>query len=100
MSYTNLVVSWESRSDQNVFGDFAYNTPLSIKARKEPHEEIIKTAEGKEELSKHIFYVDPSIEPNAVLIKDYDKLDGEKIVSTYQMCTLQNKVRMIRFITV
>lgn len=100
MSYTNLEVSWEAKQPQNEYGDIVYDEPISIKTRKQLHEEIVKTAEGKEELSKHYFYVDPSVEPNALKIENYDRLDGELIVSTYDMCTLGNKVRMRRFITI
>lgn len=100
MSYTNTKVEWEARSTQNTFGDMSYSESVFIKARKQPVQQIVKTAEGKEELSKHYFYVDPSIEKKALEIKNMDKLDGELIVDTYKMCDLNNKVRMVRFITV
>lgn len=100
MSYTNLQVSWQAKKPQNAFADIEHKEPIQIWARKEVHEEVVKTTEGKEEMSHHRFYVDPAVEPNALNIEDYDKLDGELIVSSYRMCTLKNKVRMIRFITV
>ena len=95
--YTQASVIWEARNPQNQFGDTEFSDPVSIKARKEPHEEIIKTADGKELLSKHIFYVAP---PQGLQIEDHDKLDGELIVSKYVMCRLNNKPKMVRFITI
>ena len=95
--YTNQEVNWAAHDPQDEFGDTAYSKFKRIKARKEPHEELVKTAEGKELLSKHYFYVAP---PDGLEIENGDKLDGELIVSKYIMCKLNNKPKMVRFITV
>ena len=99
MSYTNQKVSWEAHSSQDEWGDMAYGAAQEIKARKQPKQEIIKTAEGKEILSKSYFYVDPKQEPNALEISKMDRLDGEIIVEKYIMCDLHNRPKLIRFIT-
>lgn len=103
MSYTNTSVTWEKCSQEpieNIYGDIQRNAPIAIKARKQPHQEVVKTSEGREVLSKTIYYVDPKIEPNALAISRMDKLDGETIEQKYVMCDLQNRPRMVRFITV
>ena len=96
-AYAQKMVKWEARKPQNRYGDIEYELPVEIKARKQPHEDIIKTAEGKELMSKHVFYVDAS---ETRQIEDMDKLDGELVVSKYVMCSLNNKARLVRFITV
>jgi hypothetical protein len=105
MSYTNKKVAWEQCSKtngsiMNEYGDVTRPTSVTIKARKQPHEEVIKTADGKEILTKSYFYVDPKIEPHALDIKYMDKLDGETVMQKYIMCDLSNKPKMVRYITV
>lgn len=105
MSYTNASVLWSpcARQGQGIedeYGDVNRPSSIVIKARKQPHQDIIKTSDGRELLSKHIFYVDPYVEPNALSIEKMDQLDGETIEHIYDMCDLSNKVRMRRFITV
>lgn len=107
MSYTSAQVTWEKCQDRNYnsssvnrFGDTVWGTPTTIKARKQPHEEVVKTADGRELLTKNIFYVDPLIEANASKIERLDKLDGELVEAVYPMCDLMNHVRMLKFITV
>lgn len=128
MSYTHANVQWEryNRLDDNQivdkYGDIDYSEYVvdssSIKvtdsngtfarmygttyiiARKQPHSEVITDENGKTFLTKNIYYVDPSVEPNAFNILKYDKLDGELIVNVYEMRTLFNKVRLIKFTTV
>lgn len=84
----------------NEYGDVTRPTSVTIKARKQPHEEVIKTSDGKEILTKSYFYVDPKIEPHALDIKYMDKLDGETVMQKYIMCDLSNKPKMVRYITV
>ena len=84
----------------NEYGDVTRPTSVTIKARKQPHESILRTADGKELLTKSYFYVDPHIEPNALSIEKLDKLDGETVMEKYIMCDLSNKPKMVRYITV
>lgn len=105
MSYTFKKVDWEScntnnSSIVNTYGDIVRNESVKIIARKQPHNHVFKTSNGREFLAKSIFYVDPRVEKNAFSIKRMDKLDGETIEDVYEMCGLNNKVRLIRFITV
>ena len=100
MSYTNQNVSWQAHGVQDDYGDMPYGAAQNIKARKQPKQEIVKTSEGKEFLSKSYYYVDPAIEPQALEVDKMDKLDGELIVERYVMCDLYNRPKMIRFITV
>ena len=100
MSYTNQEVSWEAQTAQDDYGDLQYRAAQTVKARKQPKQELIKTSEGKEILSKTYYYIDPRKEPEALNIKNADKLDGEKIVDKYVMCDFFNRPKMIRFITV
>jgi hypothetical protein len=98
-------VSWQAcnkvdASIVNVYGDIERVEAVEIIARKQPHEEVITNEEGKTFLTKNIYYVDPKVEPNAYNINKYDTLDDEMIISTYRMCDLYNRVKMIRFITV
>lgn len=85
---------------ENEYGDISRKPPVQVLVRKQPHEDVITTSEGKTVLTKSIFYVDPTIEPNALNIKYMDKLDGETVIQKYVMCTRSNKPRMVRYITV
>lgn len=105
MSYTHKKVTWEKcvnngNSIVNEYGDIVRQAVVTIIARKQPHAEVIQDANGREYLTRSYFYVDPATEHNALSIEKMDKLDGETIISIYEMCDLQNKVKMIRFITV
>lgn len=103
MSYTNKKVTWQGCSTnpiQNEYGDIVRKPAVSILARKQPHQEVVRTAEGTEILTKHIFYVDPRVEPQAANIARMDLLDDEKVYQVYEMCNLSNSVRMYRFITI
>lgn len=84
----------------NEYGDIKRPNVITILARKQPHEEVLRTPDGKELLTKSYFYVDPKVEHHALEIKHMDKLDGETIVNRYVMCDLHNRPKMIRFITV
>lgn len=105
MSYTFQKVSWQKSINKNnsivdEYGDITRENAVTIIARKQPHQHVIKTNEGRELLAKCIYYVDPKVEPNAFSIAKMDTLDGETIEEIYQMCDLHNKVKLIRFITV
>lgn len=105
MSYTNKKVTWEQCSKtnntiMNEYNDVVHNSGVTILARKQPREDVIKTNDGKEILTKSYFYVDPKIEPRALEINYMDKLDGETVMQKYIMCDLHNRPKMIRFITV
>lgn len=105
MSYTHAQVSWEACSRLNdsivnKYGDIESVDAVQIIARKQPHSEVTDDGNGKTYLTKNIYYVDPSVEPNALNIQKYDRLDGELIINVYEMRTLFNKVRMIRFTTI
>lgn len=109
MSYTNKKVIWNacSKGDYvnesivgSIYGDIYHEGDITILARKQPHEDVITTAEGKTLLTKNIFYVDPRIEPHALEIEKMDKLDGETVMQKYVMCDLHNKPKMVRYITV
>lgn len=105
MSYTYKKVLWQACkvNDSSIvdeYGDVVRDDGVEITARKQPHEEVYKDSEGRELLTKSYFYVDPKIEPYASSIGKMDKLDGETVISIYQMCDLHNKVKMLRFITI
>lgn len=105
MSYTQKKVSWEQcnvsdESIMDIYGDISRKASIIILARKQPHEEVITTNDGKTLLTKSIFYVDPAVEPNALSIEKMDKLDGETVIQKYIMCTINNKPKMVRYITV
>ncbi len=95
-------INYEGRIADVVTSDneyVLYHTGIQIIARKQPHSEVVTDENGKTFLTKNIYYVDPNIESNAFDIRKYDKLDGELIINVYEMRTLFNKVRMIRFTT-
>lgn len=100
MSYTNQEVSWEAHGLQDDYGDLSYRAARTIKARKQPKQELIKTSEGKEVLSRTFYYVDPRQEENALNIQNADRLDGELIVARYVMCDFLNRPKMVRLVTV
>ena len=103
MSYTNKMVEWQKCTNnpiQDMYGNIAHNSSVMIKARKQPKQDLLKNDLGQEVLSKSYFYVDPNEEPNALSIKHHDLLDGEIVEHIYVMCTLSNKPRMVRFITI
>lgn len=125
MSYTNKKITWEQCSTnvtktvpsedlstnerrvvnnyetiENIYGDISRPLSKTILARKQPHEQVIRTTDGKEVLTKSYFYVDPRVEPNALSIEKMDKLDGETVMEKYVMCDLSNKPRMVRYITI
>ena len=82
------------------YNDVSYKEAVSVIARKQPKSEVVKDTNGHEMLSKSIYYIDPSIEHNALSINKMDKLDGELIIDIYVMCNLYNKPRMVRCITI
>lgn len=105
MSYTNKTVTWEacdpSSDIMDEYGDIVRTLKSGgILARKQPHESVIEGPGGKALLTKSIFYVDPKVEPQALMIAKMDKLDGETIEQIYVMCDRSNNPKMIRFITV
>lgn len=97
---SNPIVNEYGDSIMNEYNDIQRPEVTNILARKQPHEDVLKTADGKEILTKSYFYVDPKIEPRALEIKYMDKLDGELVMQKYVMCDLHNKPKMVRFITV
>ena len=105
MSLTNKKVLWTSYKKQglsidNKYGDRVINEPVTILARKQSHQEVIKGDNGQELLTKNIYYVDARTEVNALSIEKLDLLDGDTIEQIYDMCDLFNNVIMRRFITV
>ena len=82
------------------YNDVSYKEAVSVIARKQPKSEVVKDTNGHEMLSKSVYYIDPSVEHNALSINKMDKLDGELIIDIYVMCNLYNKPRMIRCITI
>lgn len=105
-----IVCSINSSLDENVdiygddimdiYGDIHRPQEIEVLVRKQPHENVINTSDGRTLLTKSIFYADPRVEPNAMKIAKMDKLDGETIVQIYVMCDRYNKPKMVRFITV
>lgn len=100
MSYTFLKVSWQAHNGTSVYGDYEYSAPVSIIARKQQTEEIVQTTEGKELLSKHVFYVEPNKEPNALFITEMDKLDNELVLKKQTFNNIFNEPKLLKFITV
>ena len=84
----------------DVYGDVSRPYSIEVLVRKQPHEDVINTSDGRTLLTKSIFYADPRVEPNAMKIAKMDKLDSETIVQIYIMCDRYNKPKMVRFITV
>ena len=82
------------------YNDVSYKEAVSVIARKQPKSEVVKDTNGHEMLSKSVYYIDPSVEHNALSINKMDKLDGELIIDIYVMCNLYNKPRMVRCITI
>lgn len=124
MSYTSQKVVWDKCLDEPIvdaYGDIAHSSDstvrcglssicdkivvgapapmISIVARKQPKTLVFKTTDGRELLARSIYYVDPYVEKNAMLIKRMDKLDGELVEDVYVMMDFSNKPRMVRFIT-
>lgn len=100
MSYTNASVTWESVGESDLYNDALYGVAVTIKARKQPKQDLVRTTDGREVLSRSVFYVDPKLEPRAANIKRLDKLDGEKVESVYVMCDRMNRPKMYRFVTI
>ena len=100
MSYTNTKVTWEQKEAVDAYGAISRKQPISIKARKQPKQALVKIADGRELLSNTVYYVDPLIESKALSIAEQDKLDGEIVMLRYIMCGLQNKPRMVKLVTV
>ena len=105
MSYTHQKVSWKACSEIrggicNLYGDTENIEEVQITARKQPHEEVLTLEDGKTVLTRNIYYVEPSREPNAFSILKYDLLDGEKIINIYKMMDLMGNCKLIRFITI
>ena len=100
MSYTNMKVTWESAGEEDMYNDVQYGQAVTILARKQIKQELIKTSSGRELISRSIFYVDPKVEKQAALIKRLDKLDGEKIEIIYVMCDRMNRPKMYKLTTV
>ena len=100
MFYTNLEVTWEVAGEPDSYGDVPYEPAVFVPVRKQPRQELIKTSDGRELLSRSIFYIDPKVELEASKIKRQDKLDGEIVESIYVMCDRMNRPKMYRFITV
>ena len=84
----------------DIYGDISRPYSIEVLVRKQPHEGVINTSDGRTLLTKSIFYADPRVEPNAMKIAKMDKLDSETIVQIYIMCDRYNKPKMVRFITV
>ena len=85
---------------EDAYGDIIRKPPVQVLVRKQPHEDVTTTSNGKTVITKSIFYVDPTIEPNALNIKYMDKLDGETVFQKYVMCARSNKPRIVRYITI
>jgi hypothetical protein len=84
----------------DIYGDICRPQEIEVLVRKQPHENVINTSDGRTLLTKSIFYADPRVEPNTMKIAKMDKLDGETVVQIYVMCDRYNKPKMVRFITV
>lgn len=100
MSYTNKPVTWESAEKTDNYADVQYGQAVTVYARKQTKQEIVRTSDGRELLCRSIFYIDPKVTRQASQIKRLDKLDGETIENIYVMCDRQNKPKMYRFITI
>lgn len=106
MSYTNAHVSWQGcirengTPKQDAYGDMQYLEAETIRARKQPMQELVRTADGREYLSRSIYYIDPRVSPQATQVQAQDKLDGELVIDTYVMCDLRNRPRMVRARTI
>jgi hypothetical protein len=102
MFYTKIKVNWEHCKSPvaDTWGDIVRDAPIKIVARKQSKQQVIKSSNGQELLSKSIYYVDPKAEPNAMKISKLDKLDGETVEDVYVMCDLYNKPKLLRFITI
>lgn len=100
MCYTNQKVTWETAQSADMYADMPVGQAATIFARKQPKQELIKTSDGRELLSRSVFYVDPKVEERAAQIKRLDRLDGELVEAVYVMCDLANRPKMYRFVTI
>ena len=91
----NTDVLWSIKNQNNLYGDFTYDAEneKTIKCRVEPHTEEVKDSQGRIHISKHIYYTREKVELD-------DKLNGELVVSKYDMNTLGGAFHLRRLITV
>lgn len=92
--YLNQTASWLQIKKVNSYGDIEYFImPFTIAVRKQPHQEEVTDKNGKVHVSKHIFYTH-----NNVVVDEL--LDGELVVSTYDMNSLGGHKVLRRCITI
>jgi hypothetical protein len=103
MSYTHQEIVWSKlkrEPDSSIYGDQVYGINVSLKARKQPANELVRTSSGREVYYKNTYYIDPKQYPEALKIERLDKLDGDLVEDIYIMNTLAGKPKMIRVRTI
>lgn len=103
MSYTHQEIKWSKlkrEPDSSIYGDQVYGTNVTLKARKQIVNELVRTSSGREVYYKNIYYIDPKQYPKALKIERLDKLDGDLVEDIYVMNTLAGKPKMIRVRTI
>jgi len=72
--YCNQDASLEVRgTTKNVYGEYTYASPTTIKVRRQEAVQEIKTAYDEKKISKAVYYT-------TSLVKDLDKLDGNEVL--------------------
>lgn len=78
----------------NKFGDFEYDTTSStIAVRRQEHVEEVRTSDGALHHTNYIYYTNADVKVD-------DKLDGNLVVSIYDMRTLNGAQRLRRVKTI
>lgn len=77
----------------NPFGDIQNASPITIDVRRQEHVEEVRTADGALHHTNFIYYVSNDVRVD-------DKLDGNIVVSVYDMRTLGGKLRLRRAKTI
>lgn len=81
----------DNKPIRNIYGEFEY-TVSTIKVRKQPYVEEIKTDNGRPHMTKHIVYVKDNVTVD-------DIIDDEVVLQDQGMVTLGGKIIMRKVIT-
>ncbi len=92
--YLNQKALWNKKNVLNQYGDIEVNnTPEYIAVRRQEHEEEVRLKDGSIHKSNFIYYTHSDVQLD-------DRLDGNLVVSVYDMRTLSGRNRLRRLITI
>lgn len=95
--YLNQTARWSkvvTTAVDNKFGEFQYdNAEQTIKVRRQPHVEEVRTKDGQIHKTNFIYYTHEDV-------REDDRLDGFLVVKVYGMMTLGGREKLRRVITV